>query len=93
MRFRKPIDGDVLFPGTDGEQQRIQLWITVEIEASRELPVTINGIPAIWEEGCWRVKIPLKAGANIVSAENPTEGTVSATLFWFPAAVGLGGWG
>ena len=84
MRFRKPIDGDVLFPGTDGEQQGIQLWITVEIEASRELPVTINGIPAIWEEGCCRVKIPLKAGANIVSAENPTEETVSATLFWFP---------
>lgn len=84
MKFLKPIDGDVLFSVADGTVQGDGLLTEITLEAPKNRNITINGIPAIEENGVYTASICIDGYRNAIEALDTESGKLQTIyVYWF----------
>jgi hypothetical protein len=82
MTILSPLDGDML-GAPDGRLSDGFLLIPVSVGAKPGLEVTVNGLPAAWVNGAYRVEVPLRAYRNEIRACCADTGCEQAiTTYW-----------
>ncbi|MBQ9805544.1 MAG: hypothetical protein IJW49_03445 [Clostridia bacterium] len=81
MRFQQPVAG-TMFCLTDDKIARGLDRVLCVIEAPEDHKISVNGVPCTWENGVWKVSLPLKGKKTELTALDETNGETAHSHVW-----------
>ncbi len=81
--FLSPLDGDCLNIYDGEEREDGYLWVKVKIQADSNRKIEVNEIPAVYNEDCFEVEVPLGMGRTTLVARDKEDSEVSEKIVVF----------
>ena len=85
LKFISPIDGDML-SNAAGYAADGKLEITVSIAADPTACVSVNGVKAVWDGGCFKANVKLDSFCNTLTASCCCGAEESIKVYWLKNA-------
>ena len=87
-RFLFPIDGDCINE-RDGDATKDGINFTATVASAPGCKVTVNGLPAVEENGVYSVQLHANPGRTVLLAKNEADGTMTtAAVYFLPRSTG-----